>query len=284
MKKVYTILSIILTITTANAKTYTISSGKWSDVNVWGGEYIGSTIKAEDVVIITGQMTMNTSIVVEGTLQVDKGAGMVGMKDLVVAKGGNFLNNGNTVMKRILNEGTIKNNMIMEAMLDIENKSAIENNNIMTGNSFDNFGGKAEGNNGAYYLNNNVNSSPSSKFGSDVKVFYGNANESQPAATAVMNLGATASEDAVVLTVANPSRKNVSVFSIEKSEDGINYSLIEMVTKINNNSDVAMTYTDSDLSRKLTYYRVTAITVNGDNVVLPIAAVKAPVNGYAMAR
>lgn len=284
MKKVYTILSIILTITTANAKTYTISSGKWSDANVWGGQYIGSTIKAEDVVIITGQMTMNTSIVVEGTLQVDKGAGMVGMKDLVVAKGGKFLNNGNTVMKRILNEGTIKNNMIMEAMLDIENKSAIENNNIMTGNSFDNFGGKAEGSNGAYYLNNNVNSSPASKFGNDVKVYYGNANENQSTATVAMNLGAEVSEDAVVLTVNNPSQKNVSVFSIEKSEDGTNYSLTEMVTNINKNSDVAMTYTDLNISKKLTYYRVTAITVNGDSTVLPIAAVKAPVNGYAMAR
>ena len=84
-------------------KTYTLNSGKWSDACVWNGEYIGSTIKADDVVIITGQITMNTSLVVEGTLQVEHGAGMVGMKDLVVAKGGKFINNGNTVMKRMLN-------------------------------------------------------------------------------------------------------------------------------------------------------------------------------------
>jgi hypothetical protein len=53
MKKVYTLIAAILTLTTANAKTYTIASGKWSDVAVWGGQYIGSTIKADDVVIIT---------------------------------------------------------------------------------------------------------------------------------------------------------------------------------------------------------------------------------------
>ena len=284
MKKVYTILAIFATITTANAKTYSIGSGKWSDASVWNGQYIGSTIKADDVVIITGQITMNTSIVVEGTLQVEKGAGMVGMKDLVVAKTGTFVNNGNTVMKRILNEGLIKNNMSMEAMMDIENKSSIENNNMISGNSFDNFGGTAEGNNGSYYINNNINTSPASKFGADVKVFYGNANQSEATASSTMNLTANITTDAVVLSVANPAKKDVSVFSVEKSDDGVNYALLEMVTNIHKEGDVAMIYSDYNITNKITYYRVTAITVNGDNTVLPIAAVKVPVNGYAMAR
>jgi hypothetical protein len=221
---------------------------------------------------------------VEGTLQVEKGAGMVGMKDLVVAKGGQFVNNGNTVMKRILNRGSIKNNMIIEAIMDIENSSSIENNNMMSGNSFDNFGGTAAGTNGAYFVNNTVNASPASKFGSDVKVYYGNANENQTTSAPVMNLEALVNSDAVVLTVINTTKKDVSVFAIEKSTDGVNYSLIEMFTKIDKGSDVAMTYNDYSLNNQLTYYRVTAITVNGDNTVLPVVAVKAPVNGYAMAR
>jgi hypothetical protein len=279
MKNVYTLIAALLTLTVANAKTYTITSGKWSDVSVWGGQYIGTTIKADDVVIITGQMTMNTSIVVEGTLQVEKGAGMVGMKDLVVAKNGKFVNNGNTVMKRIINEGSIKNTMIMEAIMDIENKSLIENNNMVTGSNFENFGGNAAGNGGAYFVNNQINSSPASKFGADVKVFSANANENQPTSSTIMNLNAAITSDAVVLSVINPDKKDVSVFSIEKSTDGVNYSLIEMITNINKEGETAMTYTDL-----LTYYRVTAITVNGENTVLPVAAVKVPVNGYAMAR
>jgi hypothetical protein len=284
MKKVYTLFAALLTLTVANAKTYTINSGKWSDASVWCGQYIGSVIKAEDVVIITGQITMNTSLVVEGTLRVELGAGMVGMKDLVIAKGGNFVNNGNTVMKRIVNEGTIKNNKIMEAIMDIENKSVIENNNTVTGSNFENFGGNAEGKGGAYFVSNQINSSPASKFGSEVKVFSANANETEITPSAPMNVFASATMDAVVLTVANPSKKDVSVFSVEKSMDGINYSLIEMITNISKDSETAMTYTDSNVDYNLTYYRVTAITVNGDNTVLPVVAVKVPVNGYAMAR
>ena len=284
MKKVYTILAAILMITSANAKTYTVGSGKWSDASVWGGQYIGSTIKADDVVIITGQMTMNTSIVVEGTLQVEKGAGMVGMKDLVVTKSGKFVNNGNTVVKRILNEGSISNNMIMEAMLDITNKSAIENNNNMVaGNNFDSFGGNAAGKGGAYFINNNVSSSPSAKFGSDVKVFYGNMIENESTASVSMNLDATVKMNAVVLSVSNPSKTNVSLFSIEKSNDGKNFTLVEMVSNISK-SEVAMTYTDNKVNSNLTYYRVKAINAMGEETVLPVAAVKTTnTNGYAMA-
>jgi hypothetical protein len=283
MKKVYILFSAILALNTANAKTYTINSGKWSDASVWGGQYIGSIIKADDVVIITGQITMNTSVVVEGKLLVEKGAGMVGMKDLVVAKNGEFVNNGNTVMKRIINEGSIKNNMMMEAIVDIENKSLIENNNLVSGSNFENFGGNAAGNGGAYYVSNQINSSPASKFGSDVKVFSAKANEEKAVASS-MNLFASATSEEVVLTVVNPAKRDVSVFAIEKSTDGTNYSLIEMVTKISRDSDVAISYQDSNSNNGLTYYRVTAITVNGDSNVLPIVAVKAPVNGYAMAR
>ncbi|MES2621826.1 MAG: hypothetical protein V4615_13330 [Bacteroidota bacterium] len=284
MKKIYSLFAALLIITAANAKTFTVTSGKWSDVSVWGGKYIGTTIKAEDEVIITGQITMNTSIVVEGTLTVAKGGGMVGMKDLVIAKGGAFVNNGNTVMKRILNRGSVKNNMIMEAIMDIQNESSMENNSIMSGNSFDNFGGTAAGNNGAYFVNNTVNSSPASKFGGDVKVYYGNANESQATSASIMNVETTVSSEAVLLSVINPLRKDVSVFSIEKSTDGVNYALLEMVTNVTKDSDVAMSFTDYTINNQLTYYRVTAITVNGDNTVLPITAVKAPTNGYAMAR
>ena len=232
MKKLSTLIAAIIIFSTVNAKTYTVGSGKWSDASVWGGQYIGSVIKADDVVIVTGQMTMNTSIVVEGTLTVEKGAGMIGMKDLVVARTGKFVNNGNTVMKRIVNEGSISNNLIMEAMMDIDNKGAIENNNNMVaGNNFDNFGGNAAGKGGAYFVNNNVSASASAKFGSDVKVFYGSAIENSNATSvAALNLNATVKANTVVLSVANPSKMDISLFSIEKSNDGKNFTLIEMVS------------------------------------------------------
>ncbi|NJO91156.1 MAG: hypothetical protein HC831_20950 [Chloroflexia bacterium] len=75
-------------------------------------------------------------------------------------------------MKRIINEGTINNNLIMEAMMDIENKGAIDNNNNMVaGNNMQNYGGNAAGNGGAYFVNNTISTSPSAKFGAVCKSF-----------------------------------------------------------------------------------------------------------------
>ena len=276
MKKTSILFAALIIFAAANAKTYTVSSGKWSDASVWGGQYIGSTIGANDVVVITGQMTMNTSIVVEGKLQVEKGAGMVGMKDLVVTKSGTFVNNGNTVIKRIVNEGTINNNLIMEAMMDIDNKGSIaNNNNMVAGNNFSNFSGNAVGYAGAYFVNNNVSASASAKFGADVKVFYGSAIENGTASIAnSLNLDAIVNTGSVVLSVSNPSKLDVSVFSIEKSNDGTNFTLVEMVSNTNKN-DVAMTYTDNSVNNNLTYYRVKAIYTNGSETILPVATVKA---------
>lgn len=284
MKKVYTIIAAVLTLANANAKTYTVGSGKWTDAAVWGGTYAGSTVKAEDVVIITGQITLNTAIVVEGTLQIEKGAGMVGMKDMMVTKSGKFVNNGNTVLKRIINEGTINNNLIMEAMMDIENKGAIaNNNNMVAGNNFSNISGEVAGKGGAYYVNNNISSSTTAKFGKDVKVFYGNAMETTTASSA-LNLDATITSNSVVLSVANPSKVDVSLFSIEKSNDGKNFSLIQMISNVSKTNEVAMTYTDTKINSNLSYYRVKAINTNGTEITLPLATVKTPMgSGYAMA-
>ena len=178
MKSLYIFLIATLIANVSFAKTYTVGSGKWTDASIWTNGYPGTTINADDEVIINGQVTMNTSIVVEGKLQVEKGSAMVGMKDLVIAKSGSFVNNGNTVMKRIMNEGNIQNNLIMETMMDFDNKGTIDNNNnVVSGNNFDNFGGKVAGNNGAYFVNNTVHTSPSTVISKEVKVFAGEAIE-----------------------------------------------------------------------------------------------------------
>jgi hypothetical protein len=277
MKKVYTILATILMMNVANAKTYTLGSGKWNDAKVWNGEYTGSTVKADDVVIITGHITVTNPIVVEGTLRIEKGASMVGMRDLTIAKGGKLVNFGNTVMNRIFNEGTIDNNLILEAMNNITNKGAIENNNNMVaGNNFMNFGGNASGKSGAYFVDNDIQTSPNAKFGSDVRIFYGNANETASNDnSANMNLDAAIRANTVVLSVSNPKNEAVAIFAIEKSNDGKNFQLIDMVS---NTSTSTMTYTDSKINSNLTYYRVKAISTNGYETTLPVATVKIPFN------
>jgi hypothetical protein len=267
------------------AKTYTLGSGKWTDQSIWNNDYAGTTVKSNDVVIITGQVTITAPIVVEGTLQVEKGAAMVGMKDLVITNTGKFVNNGNTVVKRIINEGNISNNLLLEAMEDIDNKGEIEsNNNTVAGNNFNNYGGKATGDGGAYFANNNISTSPASSFGKNVDVFYGNQIENsnitgvnkQP-----FSLNATINNNSVVLNVTNKAKVDVSRFVIEKSSDGQNFSTIETIA---GQSEGATSYTDTRLSNTLTYYRVTAINSNGGQTILPVAAVKAPLNSaYTMA-
>ncbi|MDB5284831.1 MAG: hypothetical protein JWO06_3906 [Bacteroidota bacterium] len=277
MKTLFTTFAALMLTNFTFAKTYTVSSGKWTDAQVWNNQYPGTTIKADDVVIITGQITMNTGIVVEGTLQVDKGATMVGMKDLVIAKTGSFVNNGNTVMKRIINEGSIQNNLTMEAMMDVDNKGKIDNNNnLVAGNNFENFGGSASGKGGAYFVNNTVINSPASKIGNDVKVFCGNQIENSKEVgqiSTTMSLSATLKSNKVELSVANPNMVEVARFNIEKSTDGTHYALVE---SLNSNSG-AMTYTDTKVNNSLTYYRIKAINANGEETILPVATVKAPV-------
>jgi hypothetical protein len=138
-----------------SAKTYTISSGKWTDSKVWGNDYIGTIVKADDVVIITGQVTLTVPLVIEGKLQVERGASLVGMKDLFVSRGGSFINYGNTVVRSITNSGTITNHLSLEAMSDIQTTGTLENNSYMlAGNDFKSNGGNAYGRGGRIYANN----------------------------------------------------------------------------------------------------------------------------------
>ncbi|MCS6935515.1 MAG: hypothetical protein NZM35_10260 [Chitinophagales bacterium] len=275
MKTVYTTLAAIMTLTgSLQAKTYVINSGKWSDAKVWNNEYIGTTIKAEDVVIVAGHVTVNVNITVEGTLQIEKGASFVGMKDLTIAKGGKLINNGNTTMKSIINEGSITNNMILEAMYDVQNRSQIlNNNNLVAGNNLNLISGNAGGNNGAYFANNSIQTAPAAKISNNVRLFQGNGPTNTASTSATnLSLNAEIQPNAVVLSVLNPAKVIVTVFSIEKSFDGKNYQLVDLVNA--SNSDVAMTYSDTKFNNQLTYYRVTAICNNGSETTLPIATVK----------
>ena len=79
-----------------------------------------------------------------------------------------------------------------------------------------------------------------------------------------------------VQTCALPIYLDIAMFSIEKSVDGKNYNVIDMVSKMNKGSEHALCYTDSKVDFNLTYYRVKAISAEGNEITLPIASVKVP--------
>lgn len=283
MKTLYTLITILALVTTTNAKTYVLSSsGKWNDVTIWNNDYPGTTIAAGDEVIVKGNITLNTSLVIEGTLTLEKGGMMVSNKDVVIAKSGMFNNHGNLVSKAIVNEGTINNTMLVESMGNFENKGTITNNSMtVAGTNFQNNGGVATGTNGAYFVNNNITSSPNAKFGDDVKVFYGNSydNLTDEASTS-MKLNAAYTTNGVQLTIANPKNETVANFSIEKSTDGKNFQSVDVVICRNG----GMTYVDNSVTHNLVHYRVKAYNATGAEVVLPTATVRAPIssNAYSM--
>ena len=183
MKTAIATLICFIIATSVNAKTYVITSGKWTDAKVWNNQYPGTTIKAGDVVIIQGQVVLTTPIIIEGTLQVDKGACMMGMQTLVISNQGTFINNGNTVMKTIVNEGTINNNMILETKADADNTGTIDNNNLLSaGHNFNNLRGTAGGKGGVYVADNNINAAPEAAFGKNVRFLEGNETQNKLAA------------------------------------------------------------------------------------------------------
>ena len=184
MKTVIATLICLAATGFVNAKTYIITSGKWTDAKVWNNQYPGTTIQAGDVVIIKGQIVLTTAIIIEGTLQVDKGACMMGMQTLVISNQGTFINNGNTIMKSIVNEGTINNNQILETKADADNTGTIDNNNLLSaGHNFNNLRGTACGKGGVYVADNNINAAPEATFGKNVRFLEGNETQHKLAAT-----------------------------------------------------------------------------------------------------
>ena len=175
MKAIAASLATLMIVNFASAKTYILESGKWTDAKIWNNQYPGTTIHADDVVIIRGQVVLTTPITIEGTLQVEKGAYMVGMQTLLISQSGKFINNGNTVMKGIVNEGMINNNLIIEAKADADNLGTINNNNLLSAShNFNNLRGNAGGKGGLYIADNNINNSPEATLGHEVRFLVGN--------------------------------------------------------------------------------------------------------------
>jgi hypothetical protein len=172
-KNLITLAALVLTINFASAKTFVaVNSGKWSDAATWENGAPGNEIAADDEVIVKNHITMNVDVAVKGTLTITKGISMMSNKSLFISTGGKVVNNGNLTVKRIVNEGTIDNNAMMESMNDLENKGQINNNqNMVTGTNILNFGGSVAGKKGTYFANGTVVASADSKFGDNIHIY-----------------------------------------------------------------------------------------------------------------
>ncbi len=267
LKTLITLAAVVI-VNFSFGKTYTaINSGKWSDANTWENGTPGNTISSDDEVIIKNHITMNTDVAVNGTLTLEKGFTMMSNKTLVITNTGKLINNGNLTVKRIINEGTINNNSMMESMNELENKGTINNNsNIMAGTNILNFGGNVSGNSGTYFANGSVISSSDAKYGNNVKIY--NSPSQSTATESNMSLEAQSVNGNVMLTVSNPSGEPVKKFTIEKSYNGTKYEVVTDVTA--SNSTIAMVYQDKNVEQETVHYKV---RINDANY-LPQATVR----------
>ena len=79
-----------------------------------------------------------------------------------------------------------------------------------------------------------------------------------------------------MLNIKNLGNAKVAGYTIEKSMDGISYSLIETISDIGELAKPVLTYLDNKADPSITYYRVRARLASGEETALPVAMVKAP--------
>lgn len=261
----------------AEAKTYTaIQSGKYTDINIWQPEYPGITIKESDSIIITSQIVLNTAITIDGLVTVEKGASLQGNKDLQIGKEGKLINKGNTVVRRLSNEGQLDNQLVFETMLEVENKGIINNMSAtVAGTSLLNQEGILGGNKGSYFSNSSIISEPGSIYGKDVKLYqaaYTNPMaEIDEAIFCQATLNAVAIDrDKIQIEIVNRGQQQFTSVILEKSTDGVYFTPITEAAFHNNK----YTIDDMRVTSAHTHYRAFAYDVEGKKYRMPETIVK----------
>lgn len=129
------------------AATVFLPSGRWSEV------YSKNTVEAGTKLVITGHVTVDIPLLILGSIEIAKGASLSGLKPVYIAPAGSLHNEGNIVLKSLLNSGQIVNNGIIDLMYDLENEGILQNNHLINcARSFYCHGGTLGGGNSRYYI------------------------------------------------------------------------------------------------------------------------------------
>ena len=259
------------------AATYkTVIHGKFSDEKIWEPSYPGNVIKAGDSIIISSQVVLNTPIAIEGVLLIEKGAGLQGNKELAVSKSGVLNNKGNTVVKRLYNAGKINNELMLEAMLEVENSGIIHNTSTtFAGSTLLNRGGVLEGNKGSYFSNNSVIASPNSVYGKDIQVLQATFTNPIAQIDEVIYCNASlsvfaGSSDKVLVEATGASLQNLQSVVLEKSIDGKTfYRVAEQKT-----TNTTVLLEDRIAMENTLWYRLSGFDADGKKYAFPEAMVK----------
>tara|TARA_B100000508_G_scaffold141003_1_gene144970 strand:- start:3943 stop:5442 length:1500 start_codon:yes stop_codon:yes gene_type:complete len=139
MKPLHLILLLVFN-SSLWATNYTLSgSGNYTS-GTWSPSYPGTTIGSSDQITITGTITLDDDIEIEGTLIINSGASLTGSKEIKEVKsGGTLTNNGTISIKKI---DKIKGTAVLNGSTTVTDDLKVEDNGNLTIGSGSSFSGK----------------------------------------------------------------------------------------------------------------------------------------------
>ncbi len=175
MKAIFTSIILLVFVSTIKADVYTFESvGNWNQVTNWDA-YPGTIISSTDIVIISADITINTSVTINGNLTISSGVSLT--NDWLVFVNG-MLNN----------EGQVFNNTQLNLFGDCVSNGTWENSAsgtlIVTGTgdftcrgNFINHGGLLGYNSSRFYLEANFENNDYITFNGDFDIHHSNGQE-----------------------------------------------------------------------------------------------------------
>lgn len=132
MEKIYLIVVLCMLCSNTKANTYTLTSGKWSEI------YDDSCVDEGIEVRITGTVILDRPIMIEGTLTIEDKAMLIGLERITITESGRLCNEGVIMAERLSNKGTVQSKHAISFIDDVSNSGTIDNGDLMiAGKSID---------------------------------------------------------------------------------------------------------------------------------------------------
>jgi hypothetical protein len=273
----------------AHAKTYSVNlNGIYNDPAIWTPGYPGNIIQETDTVVINNDITLNTDIVIKGTVLIRRTGSFMGNKKIVILPSGKLINFGTSVVDAINNRGMIYNKHILEIALDLINSGEVINQeNMVIGNITDNIG-LITGQGGNLISNKRLVNSQTGVIRGNLDVCsnnFMNVDGGTIDSTHLsfcghrifrsIYLSADIRKENVVLCVKNSVSKDYKNYQVERSVDGINYETIATVdTKDIKDLTLPFQYLDNEVVKSNSvFYRVKVTSADNLETFIPAVEV-----------
>ncbi len=252
-------------------------TGAWSDGTSWqdgpapssdfDGDIVinGYITNSADTLIISGDVTINDTLVVEGNLNMDQDN-----STLTISSGGLLIVLGDMFLANRIN---ISNNGVI-AVGGTFDKNGSSNQGTFTGSGkvyaddYGNLGGPGNPNAGTWIDNNTGNNQQSESVTDLSGDGLGDIQDfillGSPLPVTITYFTISTENSYALLEWETATEENFSHFEIERSVDGVNWEYVGYVNGQGNKySPTQYTYSDYQIQNSISYYRLKAIDYDG---------------------